>query len=308
MEFNAGELSFEDVAFKVGQKLRRVFKLTQNKKGDVYVRIISGVRRGESSAGSPIREDRISLHVSNTSPEYNAFKTTFSATDGSEAITMQLNTAIKSQKGFAHLASVMFSDLAAEKYDLGPSRKEKVLVLGDFDPNQNTAFCALFVSALGVSFNSGKVPVEISKINTAFFQIIIVCGLVSIPAITYARTFSFGTLRPDEPFLGRRERARRLQNMQAKTSDECLKTFFKQVPELLDYRNSYLRVSLEEVLCELWKLLHGASIEEIPSIEASILEVGNLLNEMKPPTQYLYLKNGLNSVFYVDEQGKNIPL
>ena len=175
MEFEAGKSPFEiDVAFEVGQKLRRVFKITQNKKGDVYLRIISGIRRGESSAGSLISEDRISLHISQASPNYNTFKRTSSTADGAIDDTVQLNTAIKSGKGFAHLTSVMFSDLAATIYDLDSSEKEHALVIGEFDPKQHTACCAVFAGAIGVEFNCGEVPFEIFKINTALFQVIIV--------------------------------------------------------------------------------------------------------------------------------------
>lgn len=309
MEFDVGESQSEiDVTFSVNQKLRRVFKLVRKKKGDVYVRIISGVRRGESSTGSPIGEDRISLHPSNSSQAYNTFKKTFSATDGTPDTEVQLNTAVKSRKGFAYLASVMFSDLAATIYDLSPSKIEQALVVGEFDPDRQTGCCALFVGAIGEEFNCGNVPIDILKIDLPPFQIVIVCALVLLPAIPYARTIFSRTLRPDDPFLGRRERARRLQIMQSLSPEECLQTFLNHIPELFSYRYIYLKVAVTETLAALNNSLDGATAEELPSIKEIILDAEILLSEIKPPARYLYVKNGSSAVSYVDEQGKYVPL
>jgi len=309
MVFDAGELPFDiDLTFEVGQILRRVFKLTQNKKGDVYLRIISGIRRGESANGSIIGEDRISLHASKISPHYNTFKKTYSTEDGATDVAVQLNTAIKSGEGFAHLTSVMFSDLAATRYDVDPSKKEEALVIGEFDPNQSTACCAVFAGALGVEFNCGKVPFDFFKINTALFQIVIVAGKVSIPALSYSRSFCFETLPPDAPFLGRRERARRLQRMQASTPEDCLKTFSEHIPKLLSYRYDYLRVSLTEHIVESERMLQSAAPEEIPLLDAVILEARNTLNKMTPPKKYLHVKDRSNAIRYLNDKGEYDPL
>ena len=308
-EFDAGEFPFGiDVTFEVGQKLRRVFKITQNKKGDVYLRIISGIRRGESSAGSLIREDRISLHASKTSSNYNTFKRTSSTADGATDVTVQLNTAVKSGKGFAHLTSIMFSDLAANIYDLNPSKQEQALVMGEFDASKNTAFCALFAGALRVGFNCGNAPFDIFKINTALFQIVIVGGMVSLPAISYSRAIYFGTLRPDEPFLGRRERERRIQKMQSNTPMECINAFSKQISLLISSRNHYLRVFLSECLIELEEMLQSAVPDEISLIELEILEAKKLLDEIRPVTQYIHIKDGSNPILYENEKGTDFPL
>lgn len=309
MEFDAGSFPFKaDLAFEVRQKLRRVFKVTQNKKGDVYVTIISGVRRGESSEGSIILEDRISLHVSKNSQDYNTFKKTHSAIDGAVEIAVQLNTAIKSGYGFAHLTSVMFSDLEASVYDVTPTKQEQILVLDEFYPERQTLFCALFVGSIGAAFKLGEVPFGISRIKTALFQIVIVWGTVSLPAIPYSRTFSFSTLAPDEPFLGRRGRARRLQNMQSKTSEDCLKAFLEQVPELINYRNNYLMVRLAESIQQARQLQHGASPEEVTKLESATLEAQKLLGEIKSTTHYLHVTNGPKQIFYIDERGNHIPI
>lgn len=305
MKFDAGKLPFDiNLTYEVGQRLRRVFKLTQNKKGDVYIRIMSGTRRGESSTGSIIGEDRISLHASEISPDYNTFKKTYSTEDGAKEVAVQLNAAIKSGHGFVYLTSIIFSDLAAEIYDVDPSKKEKGLFLGEFEPNQSTVCCAIFAGAVGVEFNRSKVPFDIFKIDTALFRIVIVAAILSVPAISYSRSFYFQTLRPDDPFLGRRERARRLQRMQPRSPDDCLEAFSEHIPLLISYRYDYLRVSLMEHIKKSEELLESATADEIPLFESLILEANNALKEMEPTKKYLHVKNKSNAIAYINNQGK----
>ena len=177
---------------------RRLLTVWENKPGDVYIRLHSGLQVGMPPEHTPILQHRYSIHPSPRSSTFTSIKQTFELSDGTKSSAIHLTDAVKLKTGFAPSFNVRFSDLRASCYDYNGESGGREICLGEFDSNGETLIVAALLGNKRKLFPSSSIHYLIVPLISQQFKIVIKAGIVRLPATPMARTIGRATLRPEE--------------------------------------------------------------------------------------------------------------
>lgn len=181
------------IVIRSRRKLRQLLRLSENNKGDVYVRLYSGPRRGPFE----VREHRFSVHASPMSPTLNTIKSTMSFLGGHHDVkSVQITSALKSTVRLAPVVSLSFSDLAHDFYDAKSERAVQAIELPAFDPARCTLFASLLVANRHVA--SIKLPknVDVIACRSMLFTIFVVYRFLPLPSTKFPEVLEIATTDP----------------------------------------------------------------------------------------------------------------
>lgn len=99
------------IQVEVAGTARNVMTLTEEAKGDVYIRVYSGGQVGFGSEAIAVVEDRYSLHPSEKSTENVTLKHTLALANGEKRTSVALSDAVKTKSGFFHVFSHRTTEL-----------------------------------------------------------------------------------------------------------------------------------------------------------------------------------------------------
>lgn len=201
-----------------GKTFRSLFTIHEQKQGDVYIRMISGLNAGMNNVDA-IGEHRYSIHVSPRSPQYNVVKRTFTVKNEAPLTSVALTNAVKARTGFTHIVSQSFSDLNGRIYDR-PNDGKPLILLNTFDHRKQTLMLSLFVGYSDAIFPETH-PEMITVFHTKFFQFVVCSAVLDFPSTFFGRTIDTVTFRPED-FEDQGDQAHATTLMQGYGPDRCL--------------------------------------------------------------------------------------
>ncbi|MBY5606583.1 hypothetical protein [Rhizobium leguminosarum] len=201
-----------------GKNFRSLFTVHEQKQGDVYIRLISGLNSGMNDVDT-ISEHRYSIHVSPKSKDYNVIKRTLTAKDKSSLTSVALTNAVKARTGFTHIVSQSFTDLTDRIYDR-PEDGKLILPLNTFDQRKQTFMLSLFVGYPDAIFPK-TYPELITIFHTKFFQFVICSDVLDFPSTFFGRTIDSATFRPED-FENERDQAHARRLMEGYGPERCI--------------------------------------------------------------------------------------
>lgn len=203
--------------------IRNILSFNENKKGDVYIRLLSGDEATTAPGERRIKEHRYSIHMTPDNLEYNALKQTMRLVNGEEKTTMAYTNAIKGNVGFSQLFVHRFTNLSSEIYD-NIGKLENALFMGEFDPQFSCLYLGIYVGALNSCFPDVGEGIKVHRIVSSNFQIVILAHQLNTPSLPAGATSTKFTVNPDY-YSSDEARNNVLMMMQAMSVDDCIKEY-----------------------------------------------------------------------------------
>ncbi|RAX40751.1 hypothetical protein [Rhizobium tropici] len=249
------------VDVKANSNPRNLLIFEEKKKGDVYIRLKSGVQIGMPPNEILIHQDRYSIHPSPISPTYTTVKKTFELKDETKITQSALTNAVKRKTGFAHIFTHRYSDLSAPLYDVQADCRD-VIELGDFDASKMALVVGLFVGHPDLIFPANSPTVGVDTFTSSKFRFVVCSTWLTIPAGLSSWTKSSITFPPELCGSVETQDSAR-QRMVGESPEACMELFQALTLELAaNLLESHIAVSPDEdtrvwLQSELDKLLRA---------------------------------------------------
>lgn len=248
------------ITVKTNGKQRALITFRENKKGDFYIGMYSGLQVGIPPENIAIKEHKYSIHVSERIPSKNLIKRTFVLKDGSEKNSYAYTNAIKTKSGFFCISIRRYSDLSSNRYDTPKEISFKSINIGDFSPSHHTLIIGIFVGSRESVFSKTSDSCLIFPVFSSLFQVIILVAWNNAPATPFAWSMDSVTM-PSEDGMSDEEKLSLLKFMSGNSPDQCISYFKDAVVYLTKNQLETLRDYINTE--EMTKLLNGM-LSELP--------------------------------------------
>lgn len=200
---------------------RQILSMTENKKGDVYIGLLSGFSPGFEETNRRMQEHRFSIHCSENSPEFNVIKQTYSIIGEGPHETTALTNAIKNNSGFANIFTIRCTSLDSEKYNIPKNGAAELIDIGcvnDFE----TLYVSVLVGGMDspILIDRDLTDLQFIEIKTKLFKIILLWANTDIPPINVCETAVLITFDP-KMFIGKENQDAAALKMVASSFRTC---------------------------------------------------------------------------------------
>jgi hypothetical protein len=198
---------------EVNKTPRTVFRVSEQKSGDLNLHITSG---GRDYAATTLYDliavnddsvfencdKHISIHTSPNSLSVNVVKRTQEFVDRVVDIC-QVTTGIKQDNLFVPVLFRVCGDLSRSRYTLDESCKDQLVTLGQYDPRQGQLRFMAVCSRRGTSFPKDKEhPSNLLEFQFSNFTLTVLWSYFNKPSHAYAIDFFLGTKKESGPIKG----------------------------------------------------------------------------------------------------------
>ena len=184
----------------VAGKPRVLFSILEKPNGELIVPFRLLERRGANyMTGTPILEQRFSIHPSLKSAEFTTVKHTTNLADGKRIVHTALTDAVKGKTGFFMIFARRAPIMSADKYLLSERDRNRstIVDLPEYNQATHTLFYSLFVGPNEIEFRGPENrEVIVKQYSLKRFRIVFVAGLLSLPSVHSSEFMHILTMDP----------------------------------------------------------------------------------------------------------------
>jgi hypothetical protein len=161
---------------RIDEKPRVLFSIFEKPNGELIIPIRTSERYGtDYSSGSPILEQRFSIHPSLKSQEYTTAKHTTNLQDGRQVTSVALTDAVKQKTGFSLIFALRAPNMAPDKYLLSDKDKgnSKFFELPPTNPLTATLYYGLLVGSPEIEFKASDPQLLVFQHRYKRFRIVL---------------------------------------------------------------------------------------------------------------------------------------
>ncbi len=168
---------------------RQILSINENKKGDVYITLLSGFSPGFEETNRRMQEHRFSIHYSENDPEFNMIKQTYSVTGEDPHKTAAWTNAVKKNSGFANVFTIRCTNLNSEKYNIPENERAELINIGhvsDFE----TLYVSVLVGGMDspILIDQDMTDLQFIEIKTKLFKIVLLWANTNVPPVNVCET------------------------------------------------------------------------------------------------------------------------
>ena len=184
---------------EVDDEIRPLYTVTQNRSGQLILVVASGLYR-IGFEGEAVKEHRITFHISNESKTTNTIHGTFTSQSGKSNYSYVVTDAVKRKSGFCLVFVRRALDLRNRAIAIVSDVEE--LVVGAYEPNNQTLCHALLVGPPDLEFPPVPLPLMMAQVKFEKFRLVHLHVLANVLPSDSTGDFVYNNTLNPEPLEG----------------------------------------------------------------------------------------------------------